>query len=94
MPLPARFRVPESVLSRIVGTETILFDTQSSSYYSLNEVGGRFWTLVQEQKETSEILSTLTGEFEVDRSRLEADIASLTTQLQALGLLDKIEEAA
>lgn len=94
MSLPPRFRIRESVLSRIVGTETIIFDTRSSSYYSLNEVGGRFWTLVQEQKETGEILFMLIDEFEVDRSRLEGDIASLTTQLQSLGLLEKIEEAA
>lgn len=94
MSLPPRFRIRDSVLSRIVGTETILFDTQSSSYYSLNEVGGRFWTLVQEQKETREILSTLIDEFEVDRSRLEADIASLANQLQTLGLIEKIPEAA
>jgi hypothetical protein len=60
---------------------------QSSSYHSLNEVGGRFWKLVQEDKDVEQILSMLMEEFEVDRPRLEADIGSLASRLQNLGLL-------
>lgn len=90
MSLPSRFRVPPTVLSRTVGTETILFDLQSSSYHSLNEVGGRFWKLVKEDKEIEQILSTLIDEFEVDRPKLEADISSLASQLLELGLLQLI----
>ena len=90
MSLPSRFRVPPTVLSRTVGTETILFDSQSSSYYSLNEVGGRFLKLVQEDKEVDEILSMLIDEFEVDRPKLEADINYLASQLLELGLLQLI----
>ena len=91
MPLSAKYRVSQSVLARTVGSETILFDLQSSSYYSLNEVGGRFWKMVQEDKTGEQILSTLIGEFEVDRQRLEADVSSLAGELQKLGLLQVIE---
>jgi len=91
MPLSAKYRVSQSVLARTVGSETILFDLQSSSYYSLNEVGGRFWKMAQEDKTEEQILSTLMGEFEVDRQRLEADVSSLAGELQKLGLLQVIE---
>jgi len=91
MPLSAKYRVSQSVLARTVGSETILFDLQSSSYYSLNEVGGRFWKMVQGDKTGEQILSTLMGEFEVDRQRLEADVSSLAGELQKLGLLQVIE---
>lgn len=92
MPLPSRFRIPPTVLSRTVGTETILFDLQSSSYHSLNEVGGRFWKLIQEDKDVEQILFTLVEEFEVDRPKLEEDISSLASQLQSLGLVQPVEE--
>lgn len=92
MSLPARYRVSQSVLARIVGSETILFDLQSSSYYSLNEVGGRFWKMVQEEKSVEQILSDLVGEFEVERQTLEVDISALASELQKLGLLQVVEE--
>ena len=66
----SKYRAPKSVLARTVGTETILFDLQSSSYYSLNEAGRRFWKLVQEDNGVEQILSTMTEEFELDRPTL------------------------
>ena len=88
MSFRSKFRIPQSVLARTVGTETILFDLQSSSYYSLNQVGGRFWKLVQEGKDTDQILLLLVDEFDVDVQRLENDIRSLVCELQKLGLLE------
>jgi hypothetical protein len=89
-----KYRPSPNVLSRTIGTETILFDLQSSSYYSLNEVGGRFWRLVQDELGTEQILSTLIGEFDVERPALEADIISLVDRLQELGLLQPAVEGA
>lgn len=91
MPLSSKYRVSDNVLARTVGSETILFDLKSSSYHSLNEVGGRFWKLVQEDRNIEQILSILMEEFEVDRQRLELDLGALVGELEKLGLIEPID---
>lgn len=82
-----KFLVPKTVLSRTVGTETILLNLDTSTYHSLNAVGGRFWTLVQEGSDFQQALTLMRGEYAVDPAQLEADLRSLCAELQSLSLL-------
>jgi hypothetical protein len=50
-------------------------------------VGGRFWALVAEGRDFEQIISTLVGEYSVDRAQLEADLRELSAELQNLKLL-------
>lgn len=86
-PNPEKFVIPDTVLARIVGNETILLNLETSMYNSLNAVGGRFWALVTEGKDFQEILSILENEYSVDRAQLEADLRELSADLQRLKLL-------
>src|SRR5690606_25513702 len=47
-PLPdeIRLRLPEHVLTRTVGDETVLLDLESEEYYGLDGVGARFAELI------------------------------------------------
>lgn len=89
-PLPAqdKFHVPKSVLSRMVGTETILLNLETSTYHSLNAVGGRFWALILEGRDFQQAVATLGAEYDVDPAQLEADMHELCTELQSLSLLE------
>jgi hypothetical protein len=79
--------IPSTVQWRTVGNETVLMDLETSTYHSLNSVGGRFWALVAEGKDFEQIISTLVGEYSVDRAQLEADLRELSAELQNLKLL-------
>jgi hypothetical protein len=82
-----KFVIPKSVLSRTVGTETILLNLDTSTYHSLNAVGGRFWALVQEGSDFQQALTVMRGEYAVDPAQLETDLRALCAELQGLSLL-------
>lgn len=89
MSAAAKFEVPKTVLSRTVGTETILLNLETSTYHSLNSVAGRFWTLILEGNDFQEALATLRDEYDVEPGQLEADLCELCDELESLSLLQR-----
>lgn len=83
-----KFVVPKTVLSRTVGTETILLNLETSTYHSLNAVGGRFWALVREGSDFQQALTVMRGEYAVEPAQLEADLRALCAELQGLKLIE------
>ena len=90
---PKKFQIPESVLARTVGTETILLNLKTSTYHSLNRVGGRFWALISEGKDFQQAMSTLHAEYDVEPAQLEADLRELCAELESLSLLQPAPSA-
>lgn len=91
MPAATKFEVPKTVLSRTVGTETILLNLETSTYHSLNSVAGRFWALILEGNDFQQALATLRDEYDVEPAQLEADLRELCDELQSLSLLQATE---
>ncbi|HUY82906.1 MAG TPA: PqqD family protein [Acidobacteriaceae bacterium] len=87
MPLTGKYEIPQSVLSRTVGDETILLNLETSTYHSLNGVAGRFWSLILEGKSLGEVETTLLAEYAVDSAQLETDLKELCAELEKLSLL-------
>lgn len=79
--------VGNSVLFQEVGGEVVLLDIESGEYYGLNEVGSRIWTLIQEERTESGILSTMLKEYDVSEFVLASDIKQFLTKLQAKGII-------
>ena len=76
-----RFNISSEVLSQEVNGETVLLDLEGESYFGLNEVGSRIWQLLKTENTVSEILSTLSDEYDVGQVQLENDIESLLADL-------------
>ncbi|MGB7189197.1 MAG: PqqD family protein [Acidobacteriaceae bacterium] len=85
---PEKFVIPKTVLSRTVGTETILLNLETSTYHSLNAVGGRFWALLAGDGDFQRALTVMRGEYAVEGARLETDLRDLCAELQGLKLLE------
>jgi hypothetical protein len=84
---PAKFEIPKTVLSRTVGSETILLNLETSTYHSLNAVGGRFWALILEGRNLDEAVAILGAQYDVAPSQLRNDLDELCVELQSLSLL-------
>jgi hypothetical protein len=82
--------VRPSVLAREVGGEMVLLDVDLGTYYGLNEVGTRAWSLLAEGASVGELEERLLVEFEVDRATLAADLHGLLRDLAEHGLIDVI----
>ena len=84
-----RFTVSKDVLFQEVSGETVLLDLDSESYFGLDEVGTRIWTLLNEGKTAVEMVDVLLEEYEVERETLEGDVRDLLTALIEAGLLEQ-----
>ncbi len=89
--LDATFSIPVHVMFTTVEQDAVLLNTLSNKYYSLNEVGARFWSLLAGGKTLREAHRVLLEEFEVESPQLEQDLLELLEQLRENGLVEIAE---
>jgi Coenzyme PQQ synthesis protein D (PqqD) len=75
------------VVSREVEGELVLLDLESATYFGLNHVGSRVWTLVGELGSLRKVCETMEREYAVPREQLERDVLGLARELRDKGLL-------
>ena len=92
--LDTRVSPSPDVVCREVGGELVLLDLESASYFGLNEVGSRMWTLLGELGVLRGVCDTIEREYAVPRARLEEDLLSLVRALRDKGLVDVAGEGA
>lgn len=83
-----RIRVPDNVLVRRLGEESVLLHLGSESYFGLDEVGTRMWAALTTSASVEEAAGKLVDEYEVEPERLRADLAAFVDQLAAAGLVE------
>jgi hypothetical protein len=81
MNLSAKITVPEHVLARQVGDETVILDLQNGHYYGLDLVGVRMWQLMTAGQTLSEVCDVIATEYDVPREVLERDVLELVRSL-------------
>ena len=81
-------RAPATVVSRAVGQTTVLLDTATGRYFSLDQVGTRAWSHLTTAASIEAAFEALLEEFDVERERLREELASLISRLASSGLLE------
>ena len=81
------------VLSADVNGEVVLLDASSGTYYGLNEVGARVWTLLGEKMSLGDVRDRLVQEFEVDPQTAWVDLIGLVGDLSGAALVGASPEA-
>jgi len=87
MKLTDRMRIPQEVLARQVGGETVMLDLAKSEYFGLDPVGARMWQLLAEGRTLAEVRDAIVEEYDVSREDAERDLLALVAELMAQGLL-------
>jgi len=87
MNLNQKITLSPDVISQEVSGETVLLDLESENYFGLDEVGTRIWQLIKEKEDLQAIYTTLLDEYEVEESRLQADLEALSGEISKLGLV-------
>ena len=77
-----------NTLHRELGGEGVLLQLDSGEYFGLDEVGERIWALMMEDGDLSRVESCLIEEFEVEPSRLAADLKAFVDELAERRLID------
>ncbi len=87
MKLFDRAHIPQQVMARQVGDETVILNLESGTYYGMDQVGTRIWQLMTEGKTFSEICDMAQVEYDVERQVLKQDVLKLSRELLDQGLI-------
>jgi hypothetical protein len=84
----ANLKIPDQVVTRQVGDETVLLNLESGTYFGLDPVGSRFLELLAVEGTLTTVIARMLEEFEVSETQLETDLLRLAEEMLASGLLE------
>ena len=84
---PDRPQRRERVLAEQVDGETVLLDLDSGMYFGLNDVGARIWELCDGTRTVSEIVASISDEYDAPEEVIRSDVQELLGTLSAEQLL-------
>ena len=85
--MTGRVTVPDHVIVRQLGDESVMLDMASGYYFGLDPVGARIWQLLSETSSFAEIVERLAQEYDVTPEQAESDLVRFVQELKANGLL-------
>jgi Coenzyme PQQ synthesis protein D (PqqD) len=81
MKITDKIIVSPQVVAREMGTEVVILELQSGSYFGLDEVGARIWRLIGMGKSLAEVCDEIVREYEISREVLERDVLAFVRDL-------------
>lgn len=79
-------------VSSDLGGEAAILNLEAGTYYGLDAVGARIWSLIQEPRTVEGIRDVLVSEYEVESDRCEGDLIALLQGLVDEGLVEVRDE--
>jgi len=87
MTLESNVTLLESVFLQEVDDEIILLETKSEEYFSLNETGGIFYTVLKDEANLAKAMQELQEYFDISEEQLQADLFAFVHALEQKGLV-------
>jgi hypothetical protein len=76
------------VISRLVEASTVLLDSTSGRYFSLDAIGTRVWAHLLSTPTPRQAVEALVAEFDADPDVIRQDLERLVERLEAQGLVE------
>ena len=90
--LESRLRVPEHVVYRDFGDETVVLNLDSGMYHGLNRTAAAMLKVVGESDTVDAAVERLVAEFEQPREVIERDLLDLCKALSERGLIERDDD--
>jgi hypothetical protein len=71
-----------------MGGETVILDLKSGTYYGLDVLGARVWSLIEQPASVVSIRDAIVADYDVDNATCERDILVFLQQMQEAGLVE------
>ena len=86
------FAKSDDLATRDIAGETIIVPVKNNvgdlnSIYTLNEIGTFIWRLIDGATSTTQIVNAICEEYDVQSEEAEKDVVTLTSSLEAAGLV-------
>lgn len=75
-------------LSCDLAGEAAILNLASGTYYGLNTIGARIWTVIREPQTVQYVLDRLLAEYDVESDRCKGDLIALLRELAGEGLVE------
>ena len=89
-----RLRVSDDVVFRELDGEAVILNLDSGIYFGLDDVGTRFWQLIEQDGRVALALEALESEYDVETEVLRADVDRLVAALVEKGLMVREDDDA
>lgn len=83
-----RYAVPDHVIIKKVGEDTVILDLQSGIYFGLDPLGTRMIELIQSGVPLSTVHATILDEYDVTETVLSDDLTAFVDSLLAKNLVE------
>ena len=87
MNIKSKITLSKNVFAQEIDEETIILDTETQEYFSINEIGKVIWSLIEEKKNLEEIKAEMLDMYEVPQEQLEKDVLNFLQALEQKGLI-------
>ena len=81
--------VSKTQISTTVDEDTVILDTASGRYFSLEGVGSTLWEALQQPRSVGELLDVVLERYDVGVERAERDVRGLLSKLEEAGLVTR-----
>jgi hypothetical protein len=86
------FRRARRQVSCDLNGEAAILHLDQSVYFGLSGVGAEVWMALEQPRSLAELSRRVCAVFDVDAARGEADLMKFLSELQAAGLVERVEE--
>ena len=87
MNINSKITLSKNVFAQEIDDETIILDSVTQEYFSINEIGKVIWSLIEEKKNLEEIKAEMLDMYEVPQEQLEKDVLNFLQALEQKGLI-------
>jgi hypothetical protein len=77
-----------------MGGEVVVLDLKSGTYYGLDTLGAKVWSLIEQPVTLSHIREEIMAEYDVDAATCDRDVAAFLDRMQAIGLVQISDASA
>ena len=70
-----------------MGGEVVVLDLKSGTYYGLDTLGAKVWSLIEQPVSRADIRNAIMAEYDVDAETCDRDVAAFLDRMQAIGLV-------
>ena len=74
-------------ISSSINSDTVILDTASGKYFSLEGVGSTLWNALKQPRSFDEILETVLDVYDVDAETASHDVSKILASLEKAGLV-------
>jgi hypothetical protein len=85
--LSSRITQNKETLSSAIDDELVLLSIINNKYYGMDSVGSRVWSLLAEPITINDMITTLTGEYDIPATESEKDVFSFLNELYSENLI-------